>query len=83
VKFKLPDKLRSLELLGKHHALFTERHAHELGGVAQRLAAALARADERANDNARPARDPRGRARNTARMGPPAGDARKQARWAR
>jgi phage terminase small subunit len=46
VKFKLPDKLRALELLGKHYALFTERHVHELGGVAGRLAAALARVAE-------------------------------------
>jgi hypothetical protein len=61
IKLKLADKLRALELLGKHYALFTERHVHELGGVAERLAAALARADERANDNVRP--PPRGAAR--------------------
>jgi phage terminase small subunit len=28
VKFKLADRLRALELIGKHHALFTERHVH-------------------------------------------------------
>jgi hypothetical protein len=56
VKFKLADKLRALELLGKHHALFTERHVHELGGVAERLAAALARMGERADNQVRPRR---------------------------
>jgi phage terminase small subunit len=64
VKFKLADKLRALELLGKHYALFTERHVHELGGrVAERLAAALARVDERANDNVPP--PPRGAAQGS------------------
>jgi len=48
--FKLSDKLRALELLGKHHALFTERHVHELG-TAERLAAALERIGEPANDS--------------------------------
>jgi phage terminase small subunit len=52
VRFKLPDKIRALELLGKHHALFTERHVHELGGVAGRLAAALARVAERSEPQA-------------------------------
>jgi phage terminase small subunit len=83
IKFKLSDKLRALELLGKHYALFTERHVHELGGVAERLAAALARADERANDNVRPDRHRRGSARNTSRVDGAAADARKQAKWAR
>jgi phage terminase small subunit len=63
IKFKLSDKLRALELLGKHYALFTERHVHELGGVAERLAAALARIGEQANDNVRP--PPRGAAGST------------------
>jgi phage terminase small subunit len=59
IKFKLADKLRALELIGKHNALFTEKHLVEFGGVAERLAAALARAEGRANDNARPNREPR------------------------
>jgi hypothetical protein len=83
IKFKLADKLRALELIGKHYALFTERHVHELGGVAERLAAALARADQQANDNAPPDRRRRGSARKTSRMDGAAGDGRKQARWAR
>jgi phage terminase small subunit len=85
VKFKLSDKLRALELLGKHHALFTERHVHELGGVAERLARALDRVNDRANDNVRPPRDTRRRenARKTPRVAGAAGDARTQARWAR
>jgi phage terminase small subunit len=83
IKLKLADKLRSLELLGKHFSLFTERHVHELGGVAERLAAALARADERADDNARPDRRRLANSRETARMDGAAGDPRKRARWAR
>jgi Terminase small subunit len=81
VKFKLADKLRALELLGKHYGLFNERRVHEVGGDAERLIAALARADERANDNVRP--DRRRRARKPERADGPAGDARTQARWAR
>jgi hypothetical protein len=73
-------RLRALELLGKHYALFTERRVHEVSDAA-RLIAALARADERANDNVRP--DRRRRARKPARADGPAGDARTQARWAR
>jgi hypothetical protein len=83
IKFKLSDRLRALELLGKHYALFTERHVHELGGVAERLARALARVGEQANDNMRPDRRRRGSARKTARVDGAAGDARKQAKWAR
>jgi phage terminase small subunit len=66
VKFKLADRLRALELLGKHHELFTERHKHEFDtNIADRLAAVWARingeaarsgVDGRANDNVRPAR---------------------------
>jgi phage terminase small subunit len=58
IKFRLADKLRALELLGKHHALFTDRHVHEVGGIAERLAAALARMDEEeANDRPRRGKD--------------------------
>jgi hypothetical protein len=67
-------RLRALELMGKHHALFTERHVHELGGVAERLAAALLRVNERKagstdGDQSRPhRRTPRKRdARKAAR----------------
>jgi phage terminase small subunit len=56
VKFKLPDKLRALELLGKHHALFTERHVHDFSSIAARLAAAEARVAEGAEARARPVR---------------------------
>jgi phage terminase small subunit len=45
IKFRLADKRGALDLLGKHHALFTERHLREFGGVADRLAAALLRTD--------------------------------------
>jgi phage terminase small subunit len=49
VKFKLADKLRALELIGKHHKLFTERHEHNfVGGVAERLTAALKRIEDQA-----------------------------------
>jgi hypothetical protein len=64
VKFKLADKLRALELIGKHHKLFTERHEHNFGGgIAERLAAALARVDgvpdnQPDADKVRPHRDP-------------------------
>jgi phage terminase small subunit len=60
VKFRLADKLRALELLGKHHALFTERHVHEHGDVAERLTTALARIGDNQPhaDKVRPHRDP-------------------------
>jgi hypothetical protein len=39
-------KIDALELLGKHHKLYVEHHQHEWGaGLADRLAAALARVD--------------------------------------
>jgi phage terminase small subunit len=82
IKLKLADKLRALELLGKHHALFTERHVHELG-TAERLAAALERIGEPANDSLRPDRRRRESARKTGRLDGAAGDGRKRARWAR
>lgn len=47
VKFKLYDKRAALVDLGKHHVLFTEKHVHEFGGVAERLAAALERIGDR------------------------------------
>jgi phage terminase small subunit len=82
IRLKLADKLRALELLGKHYALFTERHVHELG-TAERLAAALERIGEPANDSLRPDRRRRESARKTARVDGAAGDGRKRARWAR
>jgi phage terminase small subunit len=57
VRFKLASKIDALELLGKHHKLYTDRVEHEYGGVglAERLAAALARVhgQERNNGGAR------------------------------
>jgi hypothetical protein len=43
VKFKLADKIEALELLGKHHRLYVERHEYDFReGIAERLALALA-----------------------------------------
>ena len=54
VKFKLIAKTPALDLLGKHHGIYApEKHEHTLGGVAERLAAALARAEGRADANMR------------------------------
>ncbi len=45
IRFKLVSKIDALELLGKHHKLYTDRVEREYGGagLADRLAAALAR----------------------------------------
>jgi phage terminase small subunit len=75
VRFKLADKIEALELLGKHHKLYVERHLHDFGaGVAERLAAALARvdggarsADGEVRSDRRPSRS--GPARRAARKG--------------
>lgn len=72
VKLRLYDKRAALVDLGKHHALFTEKHVHEFGGVAERLAAALERIGDHApNAEIRPDRDAhRGRhPRKAARKG--------------
>jgi phage terminase small subunit len=54
IKFKLIAKTPALELLGKHHKLYVERHEHDFGaGVAERLAAAIARADGRKSADGR------------------------------
>jgi phage terminase small subunit len=61
IKFKLIAKIRALELLGKHYRLFVERHGHDLGaGVAERLAAAIARVEGRGRSAGRQVRTPRG-----------------------
>lgn len=47
VKFKLASKIDALGLLGKHHRLYIDRVEHDVaGGVAARLAAAIARVGE-------------------------------------
>jgi phage terminase small subunit len=75
VKFKLADKIEALELLGKHHKLYVDRHLHDFGStIAERLATALARADdperggdvERRSDHTPPRHRP---ARRAARRG--------------
>jgi phage terminase small subunit len=49
VKFKLADKIEALELLGKHHRLYVNRHEHDFReDIAARLAEAIARVDGRA-----------------------------------
>jgi cell division protein FtsZ len=55
--------------------MFTDRHVHEVGGIAERLAAALARMDEEeANDNIRPRRDTdRSRQATAGRLEEPSG----------
>ena len=46
ITFKLADKRAALVELGKHHKLFSERHEHDFAiGLADRLAAAIARVD--------------------------------------
>lgn len=46
VKLKLVAKTPALDLLGKHHKLFVDRVEHSFaGGIAERLASALARTD--------------------------------------
>lgn len=72
VKFKLTPKVNALELLGKHHKLYVDRVEHSFGGVAERLAAALARTDGRRTDGqVRPDRHPprKRNARKAARKG--------------
>jgi hypothetical protein len=50
-RFRLANTIDALHLLGKHYRLFVERHEHELGaGVAERLAAAIARVEDRKPD---------------------------------
>jgi hypothetical protein len=53
VRFKLADKRGALNLLGKHHALFTERHVHEVSNIGARLTAALARLNQQGDDEDR------------------------------
>jgi hypothetical protein len=60
VKLRLYDKRAALVDLGKHHVLFAEKHVHEVGGVAERLTAALERIGDNQphTDKVRPHRDP-------------------------
>jgi phage terminase small subunit len=60
IKFKLIAKTPALELLGKHYRLFVERDVHDLGaGVAERLAAAIARVEGRGRSTDSEVRPPR------------------------
>jgi phage terminase small subunit len=79
VKFKLASKLLALELLGKHHKLYTDRVEHEYGGagLADRLAAALARVGK----GAKPEKaEPDGKVRPRRSHPPRGGHARKAPR---
>ena len=71
IKFKLAPKTAALDLLGKHHKLFVERHQHELGGIAEQLAAAILRVDGKKHGKVRPDRRPPrgGHARKSSRKG--------------
>lgn len=71
VTFRLADKRGALDLLGKHHKLFVERVEHSFSGVADRLAAALARTEGNGDGKVKPDRHaPRaGHARKAARKG--------------
>jgi phage terminase small subunit len=61
VRFRLASKLQALELLGKHHKLYVDRHEHDFGaGVAERLAAAIARVEGRGRSADRQVCRPRG-----------------------
>jgi phage terminase small subunit len=77
IRFKLVSKIDALELLGKHHKLYTDRVEHEYGGVglADRLGAALARVHgQERNDPAyqgQPTGAPR-KVRKVGRKGKPA-----------
>jgi phage terminase small subunit len=68
IRFKLVSKIDALELLGKHHKLYIDRVEHEYGrvGLADRLAAALARVEERAQNTDGEVRSDRRQSRSGA-----------------
>jgi hypothetical protein len=71
----ISPKLRALELLGKHHKLYVDRHEHDFAaGVAERLAAAIARVGQEIDPSDADERQP-----EPARE-PPAGKARPKKR---
>jgi phage terminase small subunit len=57
VTIRLADKRGALDLLGKHYVLFTKKHIHEHVGIADRLAAALARVEGKGHGRVRPHSD--------------------------
>jgi hypothetical protein len=75
-------QLRALELMGKHHKLFTERHEHNfVGSVAERLTAALKRIEDQApHGKVRPHRGADRSSEQVEEMGMPARPRRHRAR---
>ena len=54
VKVRMHNKTDALNLLGKHHILFTDKTLHVHEGIADRLAAALTRTDGKRHVEKRP-----------------------------
>lgn len=82
IRFKLVPKIPALELLGKHHKLYVERHQHDWGpGLADRLAAALARVGKgRSGETRRDREATAARAEGTQALRPPASGHRRSPR---
>jgi hypothetical protein len=88
IRFKLASKIDALELLGKHHRLYVERHQHDVDtNIAERLERALARVDgpeqSENDDEVRPARDGPGPRKAAAPRAPRPADRRRRSPRAR